>query len=130
MARPTKYSEEIIEKTEKYLTEYKSLGYKIPSIASLAVYLNITRETVHDWMRNIPEFSYIIKILLSKQEADLLSNGLDGTYNSTITKLILSKHNYSDRVETDHRSSDGSMSPAHGEAVLEALQKKYDASPA
>jgi hypothetical protein len=39
----------------------------------------------------------------------LLNNGLDGTFNPPITKMMLSKHGYSDKIEQDHTSSDGSM---------------------
>ncbi|WP_415843310.1 terminase small subunit [Xenorhabdus thuongxuanensis] len=42
----------------------------------------------------------------------LINKGLTGDFNSTIAKMMLTKHGYSDKQEIDHRSPDGSMSPA------------------
>lgn len=47
--------------------------------------------------------------IISTQEQILLNRGLMGAFNSNITKLMLSKHGYSDKQEIDHQSSDGSM---------------------
>jgi predicted CopG family antitoxin len=111
--RPTVYSEKLLERARGYLTSYKDMGDLIPSIAGLACVLGITRETCHAWARD-PEkeaFSDILKELAQRQERELLNGGLGGHMNSTISKLVLTKHGYSDRVEQDHRSSDGSMTP-------------------
>jgi hypothetical protein len=35
------------------------------------------------------------------QESKLLNEGLKGNFNATITKLILTKHGYSDRIEQE-----------------------------
>ena len=45
------------------------------------------------------------------QERSLVRGGLEGKYNPAITKMMLTKHGYSDKVEQDLTSSDGSMSP-------------------
>jgi len=108
MVRPTLYNDEILKKTAEYINGgWRELGQKIPSIAGLAVSLGISRETVHAWVRDgdKPQFSDIIENLLTHQEDVLLSNGLDGTYNPTITKLILGKHNYHDSQKTEHSGS-------------------------
>ena len=39
---------------------------------------------------------------MKKQEKDLINKGLTGDFNSTITKLILTKHGYSDKQDIDH----------------------------
>lgn len=110
--RPTLYNEGILTQTLKYCQEYEQEGDVIPSIAGLAVYLGITRETIHTWVKepDKAEFSYIIKGLLALQEKRLVGGGLDESYNSTIAKLILSKHGYSDsqRIEAivDSKLSD------------------------
>jgi hypothetical protein len=44
---------------------------------------------------------------MQKQEKGLLKGGIEGTYNSTITKLMLTKHNYSDKQETALTGADG-----------------------
>jgi len=47
----------------------------------------------------------------STQERKLVTGGLEGKYNPAITKMMLTKHGYSDKVEQAHTSPDGSMSP-------------------
>lgn len=115
--QPTKYTEDIPEKVQAYIDSYKEQGDLIPSIAGLAVYLDVSRETVHAWARGDkhPDYSDMLRKLLAMQERVLLTGGLSNDYNSTITKLVLSKHGYSDKV--DHSSEDGSMKPEKIEIV-------------
>lgn len=112
--RPTKYNQEMLEKATAYVNGgYLADGKVIPSKAGLALYLDVNKETLYDWGKANPEFSDLLSKLLSKQEDLLLNNGLNGTFNPAITKLVLTKHNYSDKVESsvDMTSSDGSMTP-------------------
>ena len=111
--RPTDYSQKIVEKAWAYANGgWIKAGDKVPSIAGLACEIGIHRETCHAWARDEnKEFSDILKAIAQKQERELLNNGLDGTFNPPITKMMLSKHGYSDRVEQDITSSDGSMTP-------------------
>jgi len=96
--RPTIYNKALLDKTVEYLTNWQDQGHKVPSIAGLAQVLDCDRETIHRWYKDESktEFSNIINKLLSYQEHALVDNGLDGTYNATITKLMLSKHGYTD----------------------------------
>jgi hypothetical protein len=96
------------------------MGDVVPSIAGLACVLGITRETCRAW-GNDPEkaeFSAILLELAQRQERELLNNGLAGNFNAPITKMMLTKHGYSDKVETDHTSSDGTMTPQVVERVI------------
>ena len=111
--RPSKYTPELLERAREYVAGYNELGDLVPSVAGLAVEIGVTRETCHVWA-NDPEkdeFSNILKELAQKQERSLLNGGLAGAFNASITKMMLTKHGYSDRVENDHTSSDGSMKP-------------------
>jgi len=117
--RPTKLTQEFINKADEYMDCWEELGEAIPSIAGLAVYTRVSRDSIHEWTNNIPlsvsgeissSFSDIIDSLTATQELKLLSGGLSGSMNATITKLILHKHNYSDKAEVDNTSSDGSHS--------------------
>jgi len=103
MARPTTYSQEILDKAREYLGVYGTLDEVIPSVEGLAVYLDIARSTIYDWesQEEKQEFSDIIEKLLAKQAKELANKGLEGKFNSTITKVILTKHGYSDKTETD-----------------------------
>jgi hypothetical protein len=102
--RPSKYNEETISKTQYYLDNYESIGDMIPSIAGLAVYLGIHRDTVYDWSNQIEkqDFSDILGQILAKQEQVLFNKGLTNDFNATIVKLALGKHGYSERQHTEH----------------------------
>lgn len=111
--RPTVYGDNILKLARGYLTTFKDMGDVVPSVAGLACVLGVTRETCHAWARDPSkeEFSHILWELAQRQERELLNNGLAGNFNAPITKMMLTKHGYSDRVEQDLTSSDGSMKP-------------------
>ncbi len=109
MARPTDYTPEMLEKAKQYVSslfsdhpEYYEAG--VPSIARLAVHLEVSRDTLYEWAKTHEEFSYILDDLLAHQEDKLLFMGLNGKWNPTITKLMLSKHGY--RESSDVTSGD------------------------
>ena len=101
MARPTKYNEEIIERAKDYV----AMGYEeeepVPTIAGLSLWLNISRETVYAWSdeEDKVQFSDIVSRLMAKQEMKLSAGGIRGDFNANITKLMLTKHGYSDKRE-------------------------------
>lgn len=102
--RPTIYSDKLLVKAEKYLTDFESQEEVTPTIAGLSLYIGIARSTVYEWAED-PEkrkFSDIVGKLMAKQELLLVANGLKGDFNASITKLALTKHNYSDKTETDN----------------------------
>ena len=100
VGRPSQL-DETLELAKSYLYGgYESVGEVIPSIAGLAGYAKKARKMIYDYAKASPEFSDIVEAILSLQESKLINNGLMGNYNSSITKLILTKHGYSDKVET------------------------------
>lgn len=102
--RPTKYSKGVLQKTKEYIRKWgegKLPEEVIPSVEGLAVYLDIGRRSIYDWQdggKNV-EFSHIVENLLLIQGRTLLNRGLDGKFNATISKLILSKHGYKDESD-------------------------------
>lgn len=130
LGRPTDFNEQILIDAKAYIdscedeqrsvvtgesenyTKYEEkLKVKLPTIEGLARHLKIHRTTVYAWQKEHLEFSYIIEELLQKQAERLLSNGLSGDYNSTIAKVLLTKHGYTDKQEieqkTEHSGSIG-----------------------
>ena len=108
--RPTKYNDEILAKARAYVDGgYIECGDVIPQMAGLAIELNISRETIYDWSDDPEkkEFSNIVAKCLRAQERKLLNGSLSGTLNSTIAKLILTKHGYSERIQQEHMGEDG-----------------------
>jgi hypothetical protein len=126
--RPTDYKPEILQKARNYIADHEAFEDPIPSVAGLACVLGLTRETLYAWARDEtkPEFSDILRELMQKQERQLLRGGLVGNFNAPITKMILTKHGYSDKVEQDHTSSDGSMTPKPTEIILRAADDASD----
>jgi len=111
VGRPSELTAELIERAREYLMGgYESVGEVVPNIAGLACYLGKSRSTAYEYAEQSNEFSDILESILAMQESKLISGGLKNEYNATITKLMLTKHGYSDKQEVDNKSSDGSMS--------------------
>lgn len=118
--RPTKYTDEILDKSYDYLAAFlddekqRELRPRqiYPSIEGLCVYIKIARSTVYKWTEEDgkEDFSDIVSEINEMQHLYLQNGGLNGTMNPTITKLLLAKHGHSERIVTDHTSSDGSVS--------------------
>lgn len=102
MARPTDYTEELLEKARMYLLELPS-DEVVHSIEGLADYIGVTRPTIYDWesQEGKEEFSYIVEQIRHKQAKTLVNGSLKGILNASISKLMLTKHGYHDKQETD-----------------------------
>ena len=125
MSRTSEFGEDILNKTREYIdkcvdewyTQVKTEGkdsttvdnklkVRLPSIEGLAFYLCIARVTVYDWEKKFPEFAVLVDQIRNIQADRLINNGLSGDYNSTIAKVILTKHGYVDKTETEHTISE------------------------
>lgn len=101
--RPTKYSDEMLALAEGYL-ESDTLA---PNIAELSRVLDVSRSTLYKWAEEHDDFSDMLERILAEQERRLISGGLSGKMNATITKLMLAKHGYHDKQDNTHASPDG-----------------------
>lgn len=110
--RPTNYTPELVKAAWEYANGgWEKAGDPVPSIAGLACEIGIHRETLRLWSKDEEnEFFGILNTIAEKQERNLVKGGLGGDFNAPITKMMLTKHGYSDRIEQDNTSSDGSMS--------------------
>ena len=109
--RPTKLTDELLAKAEDYVANYESYGDPVPTVVGLALEIGVSRSTCYLWAQEDERFSDIFTRVEETQERGLVRGGLEGKYNPAITKMMLTKHGYSDKVEQDLTSSDGSMSP-------------------
>src|SRR5882672_7876419 len=104
VGRPAGYEAERIAKdVSAYISECKE-KYYLPTIEGLAVHLCVARSTLYEWADPKgsfyhEEFSDIFEQLKAAQASMLIQNGLKNEYNSTITKLMLTKHGYVDKQE-------------------------------
>ena len=101
MARPTKYTPEIIVQALEYIENYKDYGDVIPSIAGMACELKVAETTLYDWAKQEEnQFSNILAQCKISQQRVLLNGGLGGEMNSNIVKLVLGKHGFHDKQDT------------------------------
>lgn len=107
--RPTKLTDELLAKAEDYVANYESYGDPVPTAVGLALEIGVSRSTCYEWAKEDGRFSDIFTRVEETQERGLVRGGLEGSYNPAITKMMLTKHGYSDKLEQDHSSKDGSM---------------------
>ena len=105
--RPTLLDDALHEKAIHYIENHKDVyNDEVPSHAGMAVVLKVSKSTIYKWAEDEREtslgsFSDTLDMCNQKQEALLVSNGLNNTFNSTIAKLMLHNHGHSDRSSTD-----------------------------
>jgi len=118
--RPTIYTKDLVAKALNYADGgWAEAGDAIPSVAGLADELGISRDTCYDWAKDEnKEFSYILERIGGRQERRLINGALLGEFNSAVSKMMLTKHGYSDSVKSDHTSSDGTMTPTAIERTI------------
>lgn len=109
--RPTKLTDELLEKAEEYVYDFRANEDVVPSVAGLACYLQISRSSLYNYKDENARFLDIVERVELLQEKMLVNGGLMGDFNPTIAKLMMTKHGYSDKQEVDNRSSDNSMRP-------------------
>ena len=108
VGRPTKYNDEMVEKARAYIeSEYLSQADAIPSHPGMAKYLGVTRSTLYQWAEEHEDFSDTLEQLMDEQHRLTLSGGIRGDFNSTISKLVLNNHGYSDKVDGTLSAPDG-----------------------
>lgn len=98
MARPTKLDEEMKDKVLKYIKDCIKKD-NIPSAVGLALALDVSKKTLYNWSKLDDELLHTLDIIQTKQEEMLINRGLKSEYNSTIVKLMLANHGYSDKQD-------------------------------
>ena len=106
--RPTTYTDEMLEIARSYAENSEDYQDPIPTVVGLCAAIKRSKTTVYRWCEESgkEEFRDIVREIEEKQENKLIKGGLSGAYNSVITKLLLSKHGYSDKQQIDH-TTDG-----------------------
>ena len=118
--RPTKYKPEFCDLVIK-------VGEEGGTLAAMAEACDVDRSTINDWIDVHPEFSRAIKrglqkaqVLWEKQGMLATFGGVDG-FNATSYIFNMKnrfKEDWRDKVEQDHTSSDGSMTPTKIERII------------
>ena len=123
--RPTVYSEKMLERAQEYMATWKEKGDAVPTVVGLALACEVATSTVYNWINQglaCDVFSVIFTRIEQEQHQALVNNGLFGAFNPAITKMMLTKHGYSDKQEIDHTTngkdvkSFGQMYSTNGES--------------
>ena len=119
MARPTKYTPEILQKARTYI---KTNERAVATHIGLAYLLEISNSTMYKWAgeEGKEEFSDILDRIMQLQYLELTDGSLKGDLHGGISKLMLTKHGLSDKV--DNISSDGTMSSP---TVIQLVAKEF-----
>lgn len=127
--RPSKYGPDMLAKAQDYIETWKEKGDAVPTVVGLALACGVATNTVRNWVENgtaCGQFLTIFTRIEQEQHQALVNNGLFGSFNPAITKMMLTKHGYSDKVEQAHTSPDGSMSPKPTSIVIQAVDSDDD----
>jgi hypothetical protein len=113
MARPLEYNEDMITKARAYIAtcndtvdEGGRITVSLPNKGGLAIALDVNRSTLYDWAKKYPEFSDIMDEVGAHQENRLINNSISGKYNSTIAKVLLTKHGYREGIDSTTNEKD------------------------
>ena len=106
MARPNKYTEEIIEEMIVSLDAYIA-ETDIPIVAEFAYLNNIPKRTLYDLADKNEGLLHSIKVLVTKKEAQLERLGLAGVIDKTMAVFSLKQLGWKDKNETEHTGAVG-----------------------
>jgi hypothetical protein len=107
VGRPSELQETLVKAKEYLFGGYEAVGEVIPSVAGLSCYTGKARHRLREYGALDDEFRATLDAISSLQESRALNKGLTGEFNSTITKLLLANHGYSDKQEIEHTGANG-----------------------
>lgn len=106
MGRPVKYTDEFIKQITDAVNEYTDRT-DIPILAEFAYQNKVPRQKLYMFAEKSDEFSYSIKRLLEKKEAQLERQCLNGKIDKTMAVFSLKQLGWKDKNETEHTGSVG-----------------------
>ena len=111
----TTLNEDVLKKAQSFLDgEWKDYMDLFPTIEALSIHLDKSKKTIERWAYSTHDheikkderhakFAEIVDRIRALQALKLIKNGLNNSYNPFIAKLLLTKHGYSDKIETENR---------------------------
>jgi len=106
--RPTKWSKALEAKAYEYVNSgWEEAGHAVPMVVGLCDYIDRARSTIYEWAKDENKsFSDILERIKEKQELVVFTQSLKGKYNSTMAKLMLTKHGYSDKHQEEQEEQE------------------------
>jgi hypothetical protein len=122
---PTRYTPELIEKAKEYIERWEELGDPVPMLCGMYVHCGIHKGLGSKWRGDAEkvEFHELCARVEVQQERELLRKGLIRSTDSSLTKLMLMRHGYTDRQEIDHTTKGESINATATKEQLTAAQK-------
>jgi len=124
--RPTTYTKDVLASAHGYIDGFKaSADELVPTVVGLCRHIERSKSTVYNWQKDPDkhEFLDILGKIEENQNIMLVNGGLGGTLNPTITKMMLTKHGYSDKQEIDHTTLGESLNNAPSEAAIKKARE-------
>ncbi len=105
--RPSKYDPQFVSAVDRYIATTGKEQTSLPTIQGLAVFLEVSKDTLYEWAKLYPEFSDALAFLMEVQGEQLINDGIYGgkEVNATIVKLLL-QNNHGMRERQDVTSDD------------------------
>jgi hypothetical protein len=112
VGRPSKYDPSVVDKFIQYFSKKpyeknditgREVPADFPTLAGFAISIGISRDTLHEWAQQYPEFSDAYKRAKEFQENYLVVNGLKGLIQQPMA-IFTSKNliNWTDKQEIKH----------------------------
>ena len=124
--RPTKKPKDICAEVDKYLKKVEKED-ELASIAGFCKFLDITKQTVYNWGAQDAKFLDYLKKIEREQEFSLIKNGLSKKFDSSITKLMLARLGYSDKIE--NKLTGDEHNPVHIKQIERVIVDPSDWNP-
>lgn len=136
VGRPTKYKKEFVLEIEKYLKTTGRQQMKLPTIEGFAIFIEVSKDSLYEWKKLYPDFSYALEKILLRQVVQLINDGIYGGkgVNATIIKLML-QNNHGMKERSDQTTNDKELpQPILGGLSFEStipieIRKKYEITP-
>lgn len=135
MPKPTTYDPEYVGIVDQYLAQCqdkhtrtlissnkgrRAYSYRftvqLPSKEDFAEFIGVSRKTLYNWADENDEFADALERIDNEQKKRLINSGLEGTYNPTIAKLMLSS-NHGMRERVDNTTNDQPLNEITNEQI-------------
>lgn len=103
--RPTRYTPELLNKAIEYINNGYLKEELVPTMCGLCIYLDLGKTQCQEYGQKYIEFKAILDKIQSLQEQKLIKGGLGNKFNSNITKLMLGKHGYNEKIDITGNSA-------------------------
>lgn len=105
--RPTDYTPEMLELCREYIDNCPDA---VPIVVGLCKHINRGSSTVYQWAHEEgkEQFADILEEIKDLQHLKLITSGLNNEFNSAITKMMMTKHGYSEKIQQEVSGPNGS----------------------